>query len=519
MKDIVDDLPRLLWMLIDGFPHWLLDRYARDPRRRAAIPALAGVLDDGRVSPLLPVWPNCQTPPSLSTLWSGMEPLETGITGFNLPQTGEGYEDGDPMAIRPAFAARPPHVRFLWDLYASRGHHVRLCHIPFVTPERLAGRARYVSYGFGPPVRKISLMPAQDTEGRAGWQREDLGDDVATTTATWSLPQGPVRVDLGAWVPQVFGDRSRETAARMKSAAPFLGSAPNGFYRSGGFGPRLDDGGDGAAERLLAAALVQMARRYIEEFLDSVAQNDSRLVIGYLPALDIMLHEFAGYLDPACAFWSEEREAVIDPLVFDLVARIDRFLVRLQKIIGPADSVLVCSDHGMASLDTLIYPNTALERRGYLVRSAAGGIDPARSACFFHPAETGVLWVNEARLAQNGLTRVRIAADLCDDFHGLPGGRPSVLPVGGRALAGYAVLGHLRPGARQQAKATLTGDLWHRSRKCGEHGSHCDDARLQGVVLDLCRTRCRVDNAPLHARDVAAAFLGCRIPQGEMAHA
>ena len=79
----------------------------------------------------------------------------------------------------------------------------------------------------------------------------------------------------------------------------------------------------------------------------------------------------------------------------------------------------------------------------------------------------------------------------------------------------------LRPWRRrrQQAKATLTGDLWHRSRKCGEHGSHCDDARLQGVVLDLGQTRQLVGNAPLRARDVAAAFLDRRIPQGEMAHA
>lgn len=509
--------PRLLWLLVDGLPHWLLKRYADNPLTASRIPVLARAFQDDRVSPLLPVWPNCQTPPSLSTLWSGVEPSGTGITGFDLPD----LDSADPRATRKAFTARPEHVRWIWDAYGDAGHPVRLCHIPFVSRERLGSTARYVSYGFVRPLRPIGLTDCDGGPHWQSWRRRPVEGhpDADLVTGTWPLECGTARLDLGAWQADVFGDDTEATLKRLRKSAPLLAAAPNSLYRNGGLGPRLEEGGNGTAERVFASALLEMSARFLDEFLDSVAQDDARLVIGYQPALDIMLHEFAGYLDPKCRFWSAMREPLIDDLVLSLMERIDRALARLLELAGPDDRVLVCSDHGMASLDTIIYPNTVLAGRGYLEISADGSIDPGRSVCFFHPAETGALWFNPEVAGREGVSPAAVRADLCRDLAGAPGGAPDIVDIEAPVADGFRVLGHLRPNHCQQAKATLTQAFWSLSRKSGEHGSHRDDPRLRGVVADLSARRQRRDSAPIEARDVAAAFLGQRIPQKEPAHA
>lgn len=508
------ELPRLVWMLIDGFPHWLVERYADNPVTARRLPALQRLWKQNRISPLMPVWPNCQTPPSLSTLWSGVEPLETGITGFDLPNT----ESPNPAATKAAFAVRPPHVRWVWDLYAEAGHPVRLCHVPFVSVERLGDQARYVSYGFVPPVRPPRLAPPSSHRRKEAWYYEAIDADIRITTGTWPLEKQVVDIELGGWHPKLHGDDVTGTLTRLRHAAPLLASAPNAFYREGKLGRRLAEGGDGTAERVFASCLMQMSLRYLDEFLDSVEQGDSRLVIGYQPALDIMLHEFAGYLDPTCRFWSAEHEAIVDELILALLERFDAFLTNLKNITTQQDRVVVCSDHGMASLDTIIFPNTVLAERGYLASTADLQIDVERSICFYHPAENGALWINPAAARCKGISPHSIIADLCHDLSDAPGGAPEVLPVRSVARSGFEVLGHLRPGHCQQAKATIRSVRWEPSRKTGEHGSHCEDRRLLGIVIDLCSVKRRSSVSPIPAKDVAATFMGCRIQQ-EPVHA
>jgi predicted AlkP superfamily pyrophosphatase or phosphodiesterase len=502
-------LPRLIWLLIDGFPHWLIERYADDPDTARRLPTLQRLWSRNRISPLMPVWPNCQTPPSLSTLWSGVEPSGTGIVGFEVPD----LEADSPITIKRAFSMRPPHVRWIWDHYAEAGHPVRLCHVPFVTAQRLGSRARCVSYGFIPPVVPPSLAPHARSGPFEAWCSESIDDEVTLTFGTWHLEQGTVDICLGAWRPDLQGDDVSAMRSRLRHAAPFVASAPNTLYRDGKLGPRLAEGGDGTAERVFTSCLLQMSSRYLDEFLDGVERADSHLVIGYQPTLDIMLHEFAGYLDPLCRFWSPQGEAIIDELVLTLLGRLDHCIARLATLVSKTDRVLVCSDHGMASLDTIIFPNAALARRGLLVSRSDGNIDVERSICFYHPAETGELWLNIDAARGAGVPAEAIIANLSQDLSGAPGGAPDMLPLRRTAARGFQVLGHLRPGHCQQAKATIADTLWGISKKTGEHGSHSDDSRLQGVVIDLCSTQRRQGIPPIEAKDVAATFMGCRIPQ------
>jgi predicted AlkP superfamily phosphohydrolase/phosphomutase len=70
----------LLWIVWDGAScdvvNELLDQ--------GDLPALRS-LSAGVVVPLAPLSPNCQTPPSLASLYTGVAIAEHGVTGFRMP--------------------------------------------------------------------------------------------------------------------------------------------------------------------------------------------------------------------------------------------------------------------------------------------------------------------------------------------------------------------------------------------------------------------------------------------------
>ena len=83
-------LPRLVWFLVDGLPHELVRAYsnARPDSK------LADMHAQQRTAPLTPLTPNCQTPPSLFTIWSGRGPQEHELLGYDVPVA----VDGNPTA-------------------------------------------------------------------------------------------------------------------------------------------------------------------------------------------------------------------------------------------------------------------------------------------------------------------------------------------------------------------------------------------------------------------------------------
>lgn len=509
---------RLIWLLLDGLPHWVLERY-RD--RSDRLPTLTRLVEAGRSCPLLPAFPNCQTPPSLASLYCGLEPGRTGLTGFHVPNLA-----ALPMAdSTPAFELGVQGTpRWLWEDARAAGARMRLLNVPFVDPEPLGHRLVARSFAFVP----ASVEPAVYQCGPGGptarfgerelyCQRRAAGDyDVALTRAGRSLdrrrlgdgdaaclcaPDGwhvtvlvgrSDGVDrllvLGSWQPRLAG---RPDAVAAHTAAvghlPAVAKTLSRPYRRGELGRTLhdDDDGDGQAERLLTRAVRVLAARYAAEAVHAAAARDSELILAYQPAVDLLLHELAGFLHADSAHHTPQRARVAEDLLLDVLADCDRLIADVCATCGDDDLVFVCSDHGMAPIDTILYPNEALRRRGLLIRDLLGGLDPARSVCFLHPAENGLLVFNQEGMARAGLTESQVLARLCQDLTAASGRQVRSFRYAGGPTApdGWTAHRFLVPGPRCQLKSGFADALAQSGRKTGDHCVHDTAAELQGVFI------------------------------------
>ncbi len=70
----------VLWVIWDGASFDVVEQLLGS----GDLPVLAA-LTGGRVLPLEPLSPNCQTSPSLASLFTGESVVEHGVTGFRTP--------------------------------------------------------------------------------------------------------------------------------------------------------------------------------------------------------------------------------------------------------------------------------------------------------------------------------------------------------------------------------------------------------------------------------------------------
>ncbi|QGZ64591.1 alkaline phosphatase family protein [Paraburkholderia acidisoli] len=511
-------MAKLVWLLVDGLPYDLVDRFA------GQLPTLGRAIREGRARRLRPAFPNCQTPPSLASLFSGRQPADTGLTGYFLPR----LHLGDPLGIDDAFALAPAgRPRYLWQVAAEAGATIHLLHVPFVDVDKLGAGLQLYSYGFVPaelppairPLivgRPLDLNVGEAPAWQALWRG---GDDVLLRCADGRerILKGPMQVErlrltdgldteifyqtdvdgtralvlLGAWRPRVVGDeRQTQEYLRHMNDTPFFGATLSRAYRTGALGETLHDGGDGAAERLFVFCLERLAKRYADDCLFATREAQgarSSLVLAYQPVIDLAVHELLGFISGGCVYATDAARAVVEPLLYRLLASIDALLVELLCIAGLDTNVLVSADHGMVPVDTLLYPNVLLREYGWLVLGDAGSIDPEQSVCFYHPAENGLLVFNRVAMQREGVTVDQIAERLLAGV-ARACGRPAELfdcaigDLDERWIARH----YLRAPAYVQAKSEANGAaVLARSRKTGDHCVHSDAPALEGFVAEL----------------------------------
>ncbi|MFM0288759.1 alkaline phosphatase family protein [Paraburkholderia megapolitana] len=509
---------KLVWLLVDGLPYDLVARFS------AQLPTLASALREGRTRRLRPAFPNCQTPPSLASLFTGEQPAETGLTGYFIPRV---HAD-DPLGFDDAFLLGvASRCRFLWEIAAGAGASVRLLHVPFVDAASLGTSLRLYCYGFVRPALSPAIhtlkagepMPFDsgcETAWHALWQhdsdvvllrcadgrehllstskqieRVQLSADLVTELCQVEINGTRALIVLGIWRPHVQGDaRQVEDYRHHMRGTPFFGSTFSRAYRAGALGKTLHDGGDGAAECLFVHCLERLAKRYAEDclFAAQVAEMDcNSLVLAYQPVMDLALHELLGFASEGCAYATDAARAVVEPLLCRLLTGVDTLLAELLRMTGPDTDVLLSADHGMLPIDTLLYPNVLLREYGWLVLTEASGIDPERSACFYHPSENGLLVFNRETMRKQGITAEQIADRLLAGI-AQACGRPAALlecaivDSGERWMAYH----YLRPPACIQAKAEAHGaEVLALSRKTGDHCVQSDASALEGFIADL----------------------------------
>jgi len=500
--------PRRAWWLIDGLPYWLLDKaLAHAPER---LPSFRKLWDEARVAPLDPLGPNCQTPPSLAALFSGRDSAGTGLCGFDQPDFAQG-----PLAVAKAFRKGLGGLPLIWETGARP---VRLLHMPFVDLDRVADKLAYFAHGFGPAVAAPAVLTPEAAVERLGarigrdWQRVTFRTPdgrPAVGEARRALVDGAGRVlFLGAWAVDEAGDEPGRDRDTDDQAPPFMGGGLQHPYRQGALGRTLMQGGDGAAEALFVETLRRMSVHFTAAWLRHLTAPGRPEVFAYQPALDLALHELAGFVAPDCGHASARTEAVVLPLLIDLLAEYDAALAATRAALGPGDRVLATSDHGMMPVDTLVRPNTILETLGALTRDAKGGIDAHRSLCFVHPAENGLICTNPSL----GDPASALTA-LCAALDRATGRRAEISEHPGieRRLAPPSPLTarhFLAPGRYVQFRAGLDGPAAEPTQKTGEHLATSAEPTLCGTVLDLSPGGGFAPDTRVHPTQAAALLAG-----------
>lgn len=413
------------WVVWDAAARWVVDRLAAE----GALPAVSALRARGCRAGARPPAPNCQTPPSLATLFTGTPTAEHGVTGFTVP-------DRDTVAgHRSGFAPGLPEVPPVWRAPGVRGAFV---HAPWVfdgagavsstvdaaieaygnrlarhdalplTPESTvdwpAGghRVEVVTEGDGVRLRAGGAEHVLTEE--AGWTPVWITADTGFWVRRRTTALGPALIRTGTWTTRVAGANGPLVDA-LADTPVFAGEGVGRLYRAGLFGPRLADGGDGSAEREFTASVDCVIRSFTGAARAVLAHHRADLVVLYLPWTDDIGHEVVG--------WCDERSAAHRPDVADRVWDVvrhgyqaaDAVLADVLARAGEDDTVLLCADHGMVGSTHLVHLNQVLVEAGLAV-AGPDGLDHDRSEVIYHPANNGSLHVNRALVAPEAVGAV-----------------------------------------------------------------------------------------------------------------
>ncbi len=525
----------VIWLIWDAAAAWV----TRALLAEGALPALGQLLRCGVFAAAQPPQPNCQTPPGLATLLTGVWPWKHGISGFNVPdlapdQPITARRTGfDPALLRAepiwAWAARhgrqsvlvhvpwmlfpplqeaPPGVCFTVDGYSRRivrGGVVRFGDLAADAAGRrslvvgpyqftLAPEAQGIALSLAERGTVLMLTPQPAGSYQVQWLPIAVGEAIGFQL--WQPPDGGELLLLHSGIWQVRTAPAEAQEAFSAATGPFVGEGLGAAYRRGAFGPRLIEGGSGQAEAWLVATIGTMADYFTRSGLVALEHYPTAdLYICYQPCIDDIEHELLGYCDPHSPAYCPPIAEAIWEAVRAVYQMADRYLGAMLERVGTDATVILSSDHGMAGMIATVHVNEALRQAGLLAFMPDGTIDLAQTAILFHPANNGSLWVN--RLGRPGgwvpperaPEVVQRAAQVLRALYDPTSGAAliaAIYPLDGTSAVGWdTLLGDLflsaADGYELSAAASSDGAVLLPTRKSASHVTNPDRPALQGI--------------------------------------
>jgi len=465
---------------------------------------------------IIPLSPNCQTPPSLFSIFSGTSALTHRLLGFDNPT----LSADNILDYKKGFEVWPNHIPLIWDEYLDAEFNVCLSHIPFVKDDlELRPCLTYVN-GFNKRVLNPLVSPIDEKAliaiGKLNFectllstakielkikfngnvllkkeQELNVFFEVKIPTQLHTYlgffeVEGLIKlIFLGSW-----DTESSEINHQTGNAAPFIGSSLSEFYRDGQLGKTLKEGGDGFAEIILQKSCRLLMKRFDEDFLTLVKKGNSQLIIGYQPAFDLFFHDVIGYLDLQMSYYTIKHEQFILNLLYDMMVDLDMLMNDFRIIGGKQAHLIVSSDHGMKPIDRIIHLNAFLKDMGLIKTNANYKIDPINSICIYHVAETGLLCFNNDMVSELKYSIQDIIKLIVEEVHKRCQVMLNIVEMKELQVDSliFAVGYYVIPPKGVQLKASLNKGYCVESLKTGDHTIFSDDDTLRGVMFDLNET-------------------------------
>lgn len=408
-------------MIWDAAANWVVQKLMNE----GILPNLQVLASEGEYSEIQPPYPNCQTPPSLATLFTGSPLLKHGITGFRVPN----YNN---VLFAEVGFNIPLQVEPIWEHLNIFGYVCSFSHIPWVKKKYLSENknCNYIE-GYSSPLLKsgavrienidmdvpmtlnLGSFTFQITTRNASVKVKEISTQKSidycyssnlefkmfnnknqgTLIAVYQdFNQNLYIVHTGIWEVVTHGEFSPDCKT-------FIGEGLGRLYRSGFFGPKLVEGGDGFAERCLTDSILQVGK-YFAECANNVIQNskDSQLILSYQPCIDDIEHELLGWCDPASNRYSTEHAEAIWSYIKEVYQFVDNHLGHIKSFLSSGDLLFVTSDHGMAGVSQMVNINELFRMHGLLSVDSDNCIDLDDSLVIYHPANNGSIWILNPKL-------------------------------------------------------------------------------------------------------------------------
>jgi len=383
---------KLHFLSIDAMPWSMLQQFLR----RGSLPNFSrlekeGASAQGMVAP----GPDATTPPAHAALLCGCPAQDHGIYSYEEPVIENGVIH--PWKKRSGFDAWRLQAEPLWVGFLRAGRKTALLHFPLSSPVEAYTTGQKFGADFSDRLVVLESFSRRltpeivrkdvDSDGSFNLRLSD-SSKIPLPLRAPKAPEPAVFKEKagGLWrlrfssgsasepdihfltaFSSVAGNRPDLAAEYLENVGPFVASGATYSYGTDKLGPRVYKGGSGLAEERLLQSLELLADHYQKAVRFVIGKIQPEAAFCYFNGLDLCLHLWRAYLDPSSAAYRPRIFKTLFPAVERMFSAADALVGYLLEISGPQDLLVVVSDHGMAPIESIFYPNQVLVDAGYAV--------------------------------------------------------------------------------------------------------------------------------------------------------
>lgn len=490
---------RILWNIWDAASYDVVELLIKD----GSLPALNKILECGSRHPVQLNEYNSQTPCALAMQFTGKDSETLEVGGYNTPD----YKSTDNVLdYYPTFANKSVGDEVAWNKKYIGKKRVALSQIPYSKKDT---NCIYSINGFSKKKASYTYLVEKDFD-KNGIKRCSISDKIYEVKLLKSNDKAIIQIDdFGGCISEIECDNNSNndiwideksgfkafcfkdeddkiivlltdvweytltnidiTEEFREAIGPFMGVSYGRLYRNGKFGKPYYSGGSGRAEDILYLLMEQMARCFTKMNLWLMENIECDALISYQPCVDEASHEFYGWWKNSVGLQKEFYWNLIKKAYYLADCHLSSVIQKMNE----TDRIMVTSDHGIYAVKYNFYINEYLEREELLVTKNEK-IDVNSSKIFFHPAETGALYLGGASVSVKPMINALLKLEICG--HKVI---KSVEKPKSRVMGDYFIV----PEDNINIKADFSGKLLEKTNKTGCHTVNTNISSMRAICF------------------------------------